>query len=168
MAFVRYAPILVLACALTACGFQLRGGGANGLNIDYRLTGLTQASPMERTLVRALDAAGARRQAPADVHIQITDFQIRQLDGAVNADLRLAQRTLEAELEYRLLDVNGQHMVPDQRLLVQRSLRVNRDNLLGTHAEQEAMQQAMLETLVSQLVRGLDPVLAGRGRDPAS
>ena len=36
------------------------------------------------------------------------------------------------------------------------------------YAEQEAMQQAMLETLVSQLVRGLDPVLAGRGRDPAS
>ena len=92
--FYRAMSLLVIVMTFAGCGFQLRGTGlAQGMT--YQLVTEQEQSAgyadFQRVLKATLNRAGVREAAPADVTLRISAFQAETRDGAVNAELRVAE-----------------------------------------------------------------------------
>jgi outer membrane lipopolysaccharide assembly protein LptE/RlpB len=94
------------------------------------------------------------------VLIEITSLRRREIEGAVNAQVRVAEKSIVFTLLYRVVDVAGRDIVADQRLEVERVYRIDRNNLLASNSEQKLLETELLRNLAGQVVRGLVVVMS--------
>ena len=160
--FCRAMTLLVILTALAGCGFQLRGTGlAEGLT--YRLVS-EQNQPagyadFQRVLKATLGRAGVREASPADVTLRIKAFQADTLDGAVNAQLRVAENISTASLVVSVLDDKG-NLLADELVLERReAYRMDRSQLLGSYQQQTSVEQSLNQDLADQILRALSVVM---------
>ena len=160
--FCRAVTVLVILMAFAGCGFQLRGTGlAEGLT--YRLIS-EQNQPagyadFQRVLKATLDRAGVREASPADMTLRITGFQAETLDGAVNAQLRVAENISTASLVFSVLDDKG-NLLADELVLERRqTYRMDRSQLLGSYEQQTSVEQNLNQDLADQILRTLSVVM---------
>lgn len=167
----RHLSLLLSVCALSmlvhGCGFQLRGSDLGELNLDYRITGNLSGGGVDATSVeflqllrRSLKQSGAREVNAGNVLIEITSLRRREIEGAVNAQVRVAEKSIVFTLLYRVVDVAGRDIVADQRLEVERVYRIDRNNLLASNSEQKLLETELLRNLAGQVVRGLVVVMS--------
>ena len=159
--FWRATTLLVIVAALVGCGFQLRGTGfAEGLT--YRLMS-EQNQPagyadFRRVLKATLSRAGVRESSAADVTLRIQGYQAETLDGAVNAQLRVAENISTASLVFSVLDDRG-NLLADELVLEQReAYRMDRTQLLGSYEQQSSVEQNLHQDLADQILRALSVV----------
>lgn len=156
--FYRAMSLLVIAMTFAGCGFQLRGTGlAQGMT--YQLVTEQEQSAgyadFQRVLKATLNRAGVREAAPADVTLRISAFQAETRDGAVNAELRVAENISTASLELSVLDGKG-NLLADELLLQQRTAyRMDRSQLLGSYEQQTSVEQDVRQELANQILRAL-------------
>ena len=160
--FCRAMTLLVILTALAGCGFQLRGTGlAKGLT--YQLVS-EQNQPagyadFQRVLKATLGRAGVREASPADVTLRIKAFQADTLDGAVNAQLRVAENISTASLVVSVLDDKG-NLLADELVLERReAYRMDRSQLLGSYEQQTSVEQSLNQDLADQILRALSVVM---------
>ena len=167
----RYFSLLLSVCALSmlvhGCGFQLRGSDLGELNLDYRITGNLSGGGADATSVeflqllrQSLKQSDAREVSTGNVLIEITSLRRQEIDGAVNAQIRVAEKSIVFALLYRVVDVAGRDIVADQRLEVERVYRIDRNNLLASNSEQKLLETELLRNLAGQVVRGLGVVMS--------
>ena len=167
----RHLSLLLSVCALAmlvhGCGFQLRGSDLGELNLDYRITGNLTGGGADATsaeflqlLRQSLKQSGAREVNAGNVLIEITSLRRQEIEGAVNAQVRVAEKSIVFTLLYRVVDVTGRDIVADQRLEVERVYRIDRNNLLASNSEQKLLETELLRNLAGQVVRGLGVVLS--------
>ena len=149
------------------CGFQLRGSDLGELNLDYRITGNLSGGGADATSVeflqllrQSLKQSGAREVNAGNVLIEITNLRRQEIEGAVNAQVRVAEKSIVFTLLYRVVDVTGRDIVADQRLEVERVYRIDRNNLLASNSEQKLLETELLRNLAGQVVRGLGVVMS--------
>ena len=149
------------------CGFQLRGSDLGELNLDYRITGNLSDGGADATSVeflqllrQSLKQSGAREVNAGNVLIEITNLRRQEIEGAVNAQVRVAEKSIVFTLLYRVVDVTGRDIVADQRLEVERVYRIDRNNLLASNSEQKLLETELLRNLAGQVVRGLGVVMS--------
>ena len=118
---------------LTGCGFQLRGTNlAERVDGDmtYRLVGGQNLAPsyadFQRVLKNTLARAGYREASPAQLTLQIQSFQRDNIDGAVDADLRVAEQISTSTLSFSVLDRAGAVLADELRLEIRQVFRVDR------------------------------------------
>ena len=157
------------------CGFQLRGSDLGELNLAYRITGNLSGGAADATSVeflqllrQSLKQSGAREVNAGNVLIEITSLRRQEFEGAVNAQVRVAEKSIVFTLLYRVVDVTGRDIVADQRLEVERLYRIDRNNLLASNSEQKLLETELLSNLAGQVVRGLGVVMANQSALPES
>ena len=157
------------------CGFQLRGSDLGELNLAYRITGNLSGGAADATSVeflqllrQSLKQSGAREVNAGNVLIEIISLRRQEFEGAVNAQVRVAEKSIVFTLLYRVVDVTGRDIVADQRLEVERLYRIDRNNLLASNSEQKLLETELLSNLAGQVVRGLGVVMANQSALPES
>ncbi len=177
----RHLHALLVVCTLSmllhGCGFQFRGSDLGELNIDYRITGSlsgggANATSVEflRLLRQSFKQSGARELSAGTVLVEITGLRRQEIEGAVNAQVRVTEKNIVFTLLYRVVDVSGRDIVADQRLEVERVYRIDRNNLLASNSEQQLLETELLRNLAGQVVRGLGVVMSmqSAAANPAS
>ena len=167
----RHFSMLLCVCALSilthGCGFQLRSSDLGELNLDYRITGNLSGGGADATSVeflqllrQSLNQAGAQELGASNVLIEITSLRREEIEGAVNAQVRVTEKSIVFTLMYRVVDINGDDIVADQRLQIERVYRIDRNNLLASNSEQKLLESELLRNLAGQVVRGLGVVMS--------
>ena len=154
--------MLVILMAFAGCGFQLRGTGLTE-GLTCRLISEQNQSAgyadFRRVLKATLDRAGVREASPADMTLRITGFQAETFDGAVNAQLRVAENISTASLVLSVLDEKG-NLLADELVLERRqAYRMDRAQLLGSYEQQTSVEQNLNQDLADQILRTLSVVM---------
>ena len=91
--------------------------------------------------------------------LRITGFQAETLDGAVNAQLRVAENISTASLMFSVLDDKG-NLLADELVLERRqTYRMDRAQLLGSYEQQTSVEQNLNQDLADQILRTLSVVM---------
>lgn len=153
---------------LTSCGFQLRGTNLSERlegDITYRLVRGQDLGPsyadFQRVLKNTLARAGYREASPAELTLQMQIFQRENIDGAVDADLRVAEQISASTLSFSVLNSEGAVLADELRLEMRQIFRVDRTQLLGSFEQRSSVEQSLDQKLADQVVRALGVVMRG-------
>ena len=162
-------PLLVMSVLLlTSCGFQLRGTNLSERlegDVTYRLVRGQDLGPsyadFQRVLKNTLARAGYREASPAELTLQMQSFQRENIDGAVDADLRVAEQISASTLSFSVLNSEGAVLADELRLEMRQIFRVDRTQLLGSFEQRSSVEQNLDQKLADQVVRALGVVMRG-------
>ena len=153
---------------LTSCGFQLRGTNLSERlegDITYRLVRGQDLGPsyadFQRVLKNTLARAGYREASPAELTLQMQSFQRENIDGAVDADPRVAEQISASTLSFSVLNSEGAVLADELRLEMRQIFRVDRTQLLGSFEQRSSVEQSLDQKLADQVVRALGVVMRG-------
>ena len=153
---------------LTSCGFQLRGANLSErleADITYRLVRGQDLGPsyaeFQRVLKNTLARAGYSEASSAELTLQMQSFQRENIDGAVDADLRVAEQISASTLSFSVLNSEGAVLADEQRLQMRQIFRVDRTQLLGSFEQRSSVEQSLDQKLADQVVRALGVVMRG-------
>lgn len=150
--FARLA-LAALIMLLTACGWQLRGAGLS-LPDSVRNVYVEGNTAIAGALRQSLSDSGtevASSAASAELILQIVADRFDQRTATISASARISERRLTHEVEYIILDSNGEAIFPPGRLDIERVYEYNEDNVLATDDEVVMLRREMQQDLVRQL-----------------
>ena len=160
--------LVISVLLLTSCGFQLRGTNLSERlegDITYRLVRGQNLGPsyadFQRVLKNTLARAGYREASPAEVTLQMQSFQRENIDGAVDADLRVAEQISASALSFSVLNSEGTVLADELRLEMRQIFRVDRTQLLGSFEQRSSVEESLDQKLADQVVRALGVVMRG-------
>ena len=160
--------LVISVLLLTSCGFQLRGTNLSERlegDITYRLVRGQDLGPsyadFQRVLKNTLARAGYREASPAELTLQMQSFQRENIDGAVDADLRVAEQISASTLSFSVLNSEGAVLADELRLEMRQIFRVDRTQLLGSFEQRSSVEQSLDQKLAHQVVRALGVVMRG-------
>jgi LPS-assembly lipoprotein len=155
---LRLWAVLTLGLLLTACGFQLRGGGEwpeSLARIHLGGDGLTPE--YERYLVPALRRAGAEMvtdPSAASARLEIVTIDEGQDLLALGVGSTVRDFQLATSIDYRLL-IDGQESPRVGRVSAQRAVQTSAFNVTAALAEARRVQGELRDEAVASLVRRL-------------
>ena len=151
---------------LVGCGFQLRTWD---LASSYRIVRVESHadSSIERDIRGAFESAGlvVVEEGDADLYLTVEREDFEQLSDMFTGDGRVAGYQLQLRVAYQASEASGKVLVPLRTLQVQRSLPLNRDNVVGSDAEKRLLVQEMRLDIVQRIVRTI-AVLADQAIEP--
>ena len=146
----------VVSLLLVGCGFQLRTWD---LVSAYRIVHIESLvdSSIDRDIREAFVSAGlvVVEDGDADLHLTIEREDFEQNSDAYTGDGRVAGYLLQLRIVYRASEPNGKILVSSRTLLEERSLPLNRDNVVGSDAEKRLLVQDMRTDIVQRILRTL-------------
>lgn len=149
--------MLALALApLAGCGFQLRRWDL-GTAFETVRVASGRGVDLHRELGPALAQAGLRAlpsAAGADLVIKLSRQRQNQRSGAIVGG-RAAEVELRMEIAFSVAGADGKVLVPERVLSAERLASLDRDNLVGSSAEQELLRREMRDDLVARMLRAL-------------
>ncbi len=159
---IRSALALAAALVIVGCGFQLR---TDALDVALpTLAIVAEDAPIQRPLRDAFDAAGVRLVPPGQSEvwtIAVSDQRSRAIPVTMTDDVRINELDLELSVE---LEVSRRgDVVFSERILVERPVRIDRDNLVSSREERRVVLAEMREHLVDAIVRIVDAVVRSTG-----
>ena len=151
----------VLAGALSACGFHLRGEGGNyTLPFASLYVGLPDGSALAIDLKRNIRANGhttvARVAKDADASIEvITDPEKTRTKTilSLNSNGRVRQYLLSYNIVFRVVDKAGTELLPATPINLSRPIDFNETQLLAKEQEEALLYKDMQTDLVQQMMR---------------
>ncbi len=153
--------ILLLPILLGSCGFALRGSDAVSANFSELALNLEQPnSEFSRLLRRSLDVANVETtigMSATTPTLNLSNEQIVSRPVTVNPRARAAQYEIRLSLQMSLV-LNGDFLIPQQSLIVQRNYFEDIANIAGNREEVEIITAEMRRDLVNQLMRRLEAV----------
>lgn len=154
------AMLLLLAVALTACGFQLRGSnGQYHMPFQSIYLGFSDTSPLGTELKRNLrggDAVvvvtdAAKAQAKFDVLSETRGKTILSL----NSQGRVREYLLTYTLVFRVRDAKDAELLGATEISLKRSIAFNENQVLAKESEEALLYRDMQSDLVQQILRRL-------------
>lgn len=163
---MRGLMVSLLAFALTACGFQLRG--SYSLPWDTLHLGLESTSEMHAQIKRGVEASTKTRivedprQAQASLVLLRNDQakNILSLSGVG----RVRELQLVRTLVYRIQDANGVELQAPSQIVLQREMTFDDTRILAKEQEELSIWREMQADLVQQLLRRLSAANRGTNR----
>ncbi|WP_018140408.1 LPS assembly lipoprotein LptE [Thioalkalivibrio sp. ALJ7] len=164
---LRAGLVLVLAAALAACGFQLRGSGEWPEGMDpVQITGINTRDSLYRELAVTLGSSGVEvvNQRPegqgAILEIRSVDDQRRTL--SVTDAARVSEYELIRTVDVRLRPVDGE-AVDLGPLRASRIYLFDGSAVLSRSEREETLRDAMNRDIVGQLQRRVAALLDADG-----
>jgi LPS-assembly lipoprotein len=162
---LRGAILMLLALAVTSCGFSLRGSSTLAGNLPELKLNLQQPnSEVARLLRRALEDANVVlhdiNDEPLDNTVPVLNVGAEQLivrPITMTAQARAAQYDIRISLLVNLSSGDSNMLGPEQ-LSVQQIYYENTGNIVGTQEEIEVIQEEMRRGLVIQILRRLEAI----------
>ncbi len=156
MRALLHSVVVVLALALTACGFQLRG--SYSLPYESIYIGVADVSVIGAGLKRQIRASGTRL-ADSAKDAQATFLQTAEAKEPIILSLSSAGRVREKRLRYRygyrVVDDKGRDLVAPGVIELNRDVTYADSDVLAKTQEEELLWRDMENDLVQQLMRRL-------------
>lgn len=159
----RRAVLAVALVPFAGCGFQLRRWDI-GTAFETVHVASGRGVDLHRELGPALAQAGLRAlpsAAGADLVIKLSRQQQSQRSGAIVGG-RAAEVELGMEIAFTVSGADGKALVPERVLSAERRASLDRDNLVGSSAEQDLLRREMRDDLVAQMLRALGAIAEAR------
>ena len=158
--------MIILALALSACGFQLRDalvlppdlGPVKVVSVDSR-------SPLAETLAQALTRAGAVPAKPNSVDATVLDLKTERWgDTPISVDAlgRGQEFSLRYAVMFELRKADGTPLVPQQTVELSRDYIAIPTQSVGTEGEREILMRELRREMSASILRRIDAV-ARRG-----
>ena len=157
---LRAGAVLLLAVALSACGFQLRGSsGQYQMPFNSIYLGFADTSPLGIELRRNLrggDAVivvddAAKGEARLDVLSETRGKSILSL----NSQGRVREYLLTYKLVFRVRDAKDAELLGPTEITLKRSIAFNESQVLAKESEEALLYRDMQTDLVQQILRRL-------------
>jgi LPS-assembly lipoprotein len=157
---VSYSLVLGIACLLTACGFQLRGSGADSAALPnewksmYLVTG-NPNSEFSRAVKTVFTTNGVAWTAQEDANYSLVlgPEQYSQTNLSLNNEARVSQIELTMRSNFSVLDASGGEVMPDSTASVIRQMNNDPRNAQGMGEEVRILKSEMRTELAQQIVR---------------
>ncbi|WP_434513882.1 LPS assembly lipoprotein LptE [Dechloromonas sp. ARDL1] len=150
---------LILAFALTGCGFHLRGVGSGNLPYNTMHIALPETAEVNIWLQRYIKASGSTtivddaKSADA-VFQQLSDTRQKTI-LSVNAQGRVREYRLQLDYRFRVVNQKGQILVPPNEINLTRDITFDDSNVLAKDLEEGLLWRDMNNDLVNQIMRRL-------------
>ncbi|MEM7055037.1 MAG: LPS assembly lipoprotein LptE [Pseudomonadota bacterium] len=152
--------VLLMLCALTACGFQLRGTAS--LPAEMQTTWIQAADStglFYRELRLLLEANGVDVVSAADdmaATLLINRERISRRALTVSGDARVREFELVFELQFSLVDADGNVLIAPENLLLARDFQFDEQEILGAASEEELLRDDLRRNMAATLIRRLE------------
>lgn len=150
---------LILAAALTGCGFHLRGTLSGNLPYKTMYIALPETADVRIWLQRYISASGSTEivddAKSADATLQqLTDSRQKTI-LSVNAQGRVREYRLQLTYGFRVVNAKGQVLVPPNEISLSRDITFDDSNVLAKDLEEGLLWRDMNNDLVNQIMRRL-------------
>ncbi|NNE63543.1 MAG: hypothetical protein HKN34_05625 [Gammaproteobacteria bacterium] len=150
--------ILSLLLSLSACGFQLRGLSDFPQQLSNIHLLVENLDSGERALVtQALQRAGVSlvgaESSAVRLRVSFKTLAERSLADSAGSGSRIVR--LARELNYSVIEANGNRLVDNDILTSTQDLEVNENNLLAVEGEKQVVLANITDNLVNQMLRQL-------------
>lgn len=150
----------VLALALAACGFQLRG--STELPFRTLWVGFSDASPLGTEFKRYIRSGTSTKliddPATAEAKLLVLGESREKEILSLNADGRVREYNLYYTFVFKVDDGKGRDFIAPTRITLKRHISVNENTQLAKEAEENLLYRDMQSDLVQQLLRRLSAV----------
>ena len=167
---MRTSLLATLLLLLAGCGFHLRGA----VELPEAMARTQIVAPASsalryeiESLLLAADGEVVEEAGVASAILTVQRDQVRSRILSVDPQGRAREYALSLSVQYRLQDAEGKELVAQQSSRVERSLRVDPDNVLAQASEREMVEQEMRATAARIIVRRLRSLLQGVEAIPA-
>jgi LPS-assembly lipoprotein len=149
--------MIVVAMALAACGFQLRGQAA----IPYKslfveTTGYSQfANDLERAIRSGSKTKIAQNRNEAEAVLKIVAESNEKIILSLSSGGKVREFELRYKVAYRLTDVAGNNLVAPGEIVLRRDLTYDDTQVLAKESEEALLFRDMKTDAVLQLLRRL-------------
>jgi LPS-assembly lipoprotein len=165
---LRACALILLAVALSACGFQLRG--ANGqyhMPFQSIYLGFPDTSPLGTELKRNLRGGDSvvvvddplKAEALFDVLSETRGKSILSL----NSQGRVREYLLTYTLVFRVRDAKNTELLGSTEISLKRSIQFNESQVLAKESEEALLYRDMQSDLVQQILRRLAAIKPRQG-----
>ena len=156
---LRFFLALILAAALTGCGFHLRGAGSSNLPYKAMYIALPDTAEVNIWLQRYIKASGSTQivedAKSADAIFQQTSDSRQKIILSVNAQGRVSEYRLQLTYTFRVVNQKGQILVPSNEVSLTRDISFSDSNILAKDLEEGLLWRDMNNDLVNQIMRRL-------------
>jgi LPS-assembly lipoprotein len=155
----RALAAVLLALALSACGFQLRGsGGQYTLPFHSLYVGFSDTSALGTELKRNLRGGGtvvATDAKAADALFDVLAETRNKSILSLNSQGRVREYLLTYTLQFRVRDAKGAELLGPTEISLKRSYTFNESQVLAKESEESLLYRDMQTDLVQQILRRL-------------
>lgn len=153
---LQWSLMLLMAVALSACGFHLRGPA----NLPFKTIylGFPGSSPLGADLKRYIRASGVEvvdRQADAQAVLQVLADTREKKILTLNTDGRVREYSLYQRFNFLVKDKKGAIIVPPAEIVLKRDITYDENQELAKQAEEVLLYRDMQNDLVQQILRRL-------------
>ena len=150
--------LVFVSSLLAGCGFKLQG--ATELPPEMENTLMVAQDPYShfvRRLTILLEQNGARvvNEPPNTAILEIPLNQVRKEILTIGDNARVREYRLRHRVRFRLLDANGQVIIPEQSLEQSRVISFDEQDILAATREEEFLREELADTLSRQVLRRL-------------
>ena len=154
----RILLIVCLAALAPACGFKLQG--ATELPPQMETTLLVAQNPYSdftRRLTILLEQNGASvvEAPPSTSILEIPVNQVRKEILTIGENARVREYRLRHRVQFRLVDEQGNVIIPEQTLERTRVISFDEQDILAATREEEFLRQELADTLSRLVLRQL-------------
>ena len=158
MTTTRFLFCLLIALALSACGFHLQTRAE--LPPEMQQTRLEIQAPYSefaRRLEIHLEQNGVHVVTGADnaAVLEVPQNQVRREIQSIGDNARVREYQLRHTVSFRLLDANGEELVPLQTLEQSRVYSFDNTDILAVERESEFLREDLADSLARMVVRRL-------------
>lgn len=173
----RLGAFLLLAIAVGACGFALRGPADvpfDTLYINVPANSLFGAQLRRQMRASAPDVTIVAAANEAEVRLEVLDIVRDRLETSLNAQGRVQEYELTLHLRFQVTDRLGEPLIPDTLLSASRLLPWDDNVAQAKETEADSLYQAMQSDLAQRILRRLDSpdlraaLLAARQQTPTA
>jgi LPS-assembly lipoprotein len=164
--------LVLLACAMTACGFHLRDALAIPSDLGpLRVVSPDPYSPLATALSEALDRAGATPAVDGAntgvATLRVVSERWASTPLSVDQAGRAQEYTLRYAVIFRLNRADGTDLVPQQAVELSRDYISVPTNSSGTEGEREILTRELRREMVASILRRIDAASRGPTKVPA-
>lgn len=161
---------LIIAAALSGCGFHLRGVGSGNLPYKTMYIALPDTADVNIWLQRYIKASGSTEivedaKAADAIFQQLGDSRLKTI-LSVNAQGRVREYRLQLTYTFRIVNQKGQVLVPPNEVALTRDISFDDSNILAKDLEEGLLWRDMNNDLVNQIMRRLS-IIKPRNPDAA-
>ena len=169
---LRLLPVLLLALALSACGFHLRNKIALPADLGpVRVVSTTPYSPLADALAKGMEHAGV---VPAAVDandvatLQILSERWGDLPISIDAQGRAQEFSLRYATVFVFRRADGSTLVPQQVVELSRDYVSPPQNVTGTTTEREVLADELRREMAAAILRRVGGVIRGGAKQDPS
>lgn len=143
----------LLALALAACGFHLRGQDGSGVLRLTRMHIDAQATPaVERQLTAGYQRLGGEPGMDAPLTLRITNEIVNSQTSVIDPTVQVAERTVFYELDFQLRHASGVPAQPERRIRLRRGFQFDNTRIVGKFEEENQIIEDLRQQAVAQVL----------------